>query len=58
MTASPRLLTADMPAQQALEYLSDNKITCAFVIERAAPVNTRVPVGIVHVHDLLRLSLR
>ena len=58
MTASPRLLLADMPAQQALEYLNENRITCAFVIEESAPVNTRVPIGIVHVHDLLRLSLR
>lgn len=56
MTPGPRLLATDMPAQQALEYFNENQITCAFVIDRPAPVNTNVPMGIVHVHDLLRLS--
>jgi arabinose-5-phosphate isomerase len=56
MTPAPRMLSTDMPAEEALAYLNENHITCAFVIDRTAPVNTNVPTGIIHVHDLLRLS--
>jgi hypothetical protein len=37
--------------------LNENQITCAFVMERNAPVNTDVPIGIVHIHDFLRIGL-
>jgi len=57
MTADPKTLTTDMVADEALQFLHNNQITCAFVIERNAPVNTSAPVGIVHVHDLLRAGL-
>lgn len=57
MTPDPIALTADMLAEEALKLLNDNKITGAFVIEPNAPVNTNVPVGIVHIHDFLRLGL-
>jgi hypothetical protein len=46
-----------MLAEKALQYLNENKITCAFVMEPNAPVNTNVPVGIVQVHDFLRIGL-
>ena len=57
MTPDPIALTADMLAEEALKVLNENKITGAFVIEANAPVNTNVPVGIVHIHDFLRLGL-
>ena len=57
MTADPITLNANRLAEEALKLLNDNKITGAFVIEPNAPVNTNVPIGIVHIHDFLRLGL-
>ena len=57
MTPSPKTLTADTLAEDALEFLNRRKITCAFVIEPDAPVNPQSPVGIVHIHDFLRVGL-
>lgn len=57
MTPNPITVDASMVAEEALQVLNDNKITGAFVIERNAPVNTNVPVGIVHIHDFVRLGL-
>lgn len=57
MTADPITVSANMLAEDALQLLNDNQITGAFVIEPDAPVNTNVPVGIVHIHDFLRLGL-
>jgi arabinose-5-phosphate isomerase len=57
MTADPITVSASMLAEEALQLLNDNQITGAFVIEPEAPVNTNVPVGIVHIHDFLRLGL-
>lgn len=57
MTPNPITVDAGMLAEEALQVLNDNKITGAFVIERDAVVNTNVPVGIVHIHDFVRLGL-
>ena len=57
MTPSPKTVMSDALAEEALHFLNENKITCAFVMERDAPVNTYTPVGIVHIHDFLRLGL-
>jgi len=57
MTPNPKTVMSDVAAEEALQFLNENKITCAFVMERAAPVNTDVPVGIVHIHDFLRIGL-
>lgn len=57
MTTNPVTVDADMFAEDALQVLNDNKITGAFVIEPNTPVNTNVPIGIVHIHDFLRLGL-
>ena len=57
MTVDPKTVISDMVAEDALQFLNDNEITCAFVMERHAPVNTRVPIGIVHIHDFLRIGL-
>lgn len=50
MTANPKTLTLDMMAPVALEMLS-GQITAAFVVE------DKKPVGIVHLHDLLRAGV-
>jgi len=57
MTPRPKTLMCDALAEEALHFLNENEITCAFVMERNAPVNTDVPVGIVHIHDFLRIGL-
>lgn len=56
MTPNPITLDASMLAEEALRVLNHNEITGAFVIEQNAPVNTNVPVGIVHIHDFVRLG--
>jgi arabinose-5-phosphate isomerase len=57
MTSSPKTVPSDALAEDVLHFLNDNKITCAFVIDRNAPVNTGVPIGIIHIHDFLRIGL-
>jgi arabinose-5-phosphate isomerase len=57
MTSNPKTVDTEMLAEKALQYINENKITCAFVMEPNAPVNTNVPVGIVQVHDFLRIGL-
>ncbi len=56
MTQAPKVIPADMPAGEALIFLNDNKITAAFVVEDAE-VGPRLPLGIIHIHDLLRHGL-
>ncbi len=48
---SPQTITADSMAAQALARMSDAKITCMFVVEE------RRPVGVLHIHDLLRAGV-
>lgn len=57
MTNSPKTVSSDALAEEVLLFLNDSKITSAFVLDRNAHVNTGVPIGIVHVHDFLRIGL-
>lgn len=68
MTPRPKMLRADMAAEDALRFLNDAQITCAFVVgedgpncavvedEMVATIN-QIPVGIIHLHDFLRAGL-
>ncbi|WP_374282434.1 SIS domain-containing protein [Novosphingobium sp.] len=56
MTSSPKVIPADMPAGEALVFLNDSKITAAFVVEDPT-TGPQVPLGIIHIHDLLRHGL-
>jgi len=56
MTPAPKVIAADMLAADALQFLNDNQITAAFVVEDSA-LGPQPPLGIVHIHDLLRLGL-
>lgn len=56
MTPAPKVIPAEMPAGEALVFLNDNKITAAFVIDDPA-AGPQVPLGIIHIHDLLRHGL-
>ncbi|MGI9387961.1 MAG: KpsF/GutQ family sugar-phosphate isomerase, partial [Methyloligellaceae bacterium] len=51
MTASPKTVKPDMLASAALELINASSITALFVVENDKPV------GIIHVHDLLRLGV-
>jgi arabinose-5-phosphate isomerase len=48
MTRKPKTVRPDQLASEALEVINSMKITALFVVEGERPV------GIVHVHDLLR----
>jgi arabinose-5-phosphate isomerase len=51
MTARPKTAKPRMLASAALEMINASRITALFVVERGKPV------GIVHVHDLLRAGV-
>ena len=51
MTKKPKATAPDMLASAALEMLNDSRITALFVLDKGKPV------GIVHIHDLLRAGV-
>jgi len=51
MTRNPKVATPDMLAARAIDVINTSGITALFVVEDARPV------GIVHIHDLLRLGV-
>jgi arabinose-5-phosphate isomerase len=51
MTKMPKTIRPDLLASEALEILNSLKITALFVVEAG------VPIGIVHMHDLLRAGV-
>jgi arabinose-5-phosphate isomerase len=51
MTRRPKALRGDQLASEALELLNSSKITAAIVIDHGKPI------GIVHLHDLLRAGV-
>jgi arabinose-5-phosphate isomerase len=51
MTAAPKTIAPGALAAEALKLMNDNQITVLFVVE------DRRPVGILHIHDLLRAGV-
>jgi arabinose-5-phosphate isomerase len=51
MTAAPKTVSPDLLASAALEIINASAITTLFVVEDGRPV------GIIHVHDLLRAGV-
>ena len=51
MTPAPKTVTPDLLASAALEMINASKITALFVVENGRPV------GIIHIHDLLRAGV-
>jgi arabinose-5-phosphate isomerase len=51
MTATPTTVSPDMLAAAAVDLLNQQRITAAFVVENGKPI------GIVHMHDLLRVGV-
>ena len=56
MTPDPKLIPIETAAKDALAFLNANQITAAFVFSGAADGPVR-PLGIIHIHDLLRFEL-
>jgi len=52
MTASPRTVPPETMAAEALRLMNERAITALFVVDRGGR-----PVGILHVHDLLRAGV-
>jgi arabinose-5-phosphate isomerase len=52
MTPGPKTVTADLLASAALELINASSITALFVVEEGGR-----PVGIIHIHDLLRAGV-
>ena len=52
MTHAPKTIDPDALASEALAQLNQLKITSLFVID-----GERRPVGLIHIHDLLRIGL-
>jgi arabinose-5-phosphate isomerase len=50
MTKNPKVIPPDTIADGAIKLMQDSKITNLFVCENAKPV------GIIHIHDLLKIS--
>lgn len=55
MTANPRTIKEDALAEEAVALMSLHKprITCLFVLDEAA----NKPVGLIHIHDCIRVGL-
>lgn len=52
MTVSPKTIGPDALTGEALEILNAASITCIFVIDDEAK-----PIGLIHIHDLLRIGV-
>jgi len=54
MTANPTTIGPDALAEQAVAVMNRRKITCLFVVD---PAGSRNAVGLLHIHDCLRVGL-
>lgn len=68
MTRQPKVVRAGMAAEDALRFINDAQITCVFVVAEDEPncavveggalaLGNQIPIGIIHMHDFLRLGL-
>ncbi|MCZ4090377.1 MULTISPECIES: KpsF/GutQ family sugar-phosphate isomerase [Sinorhizobium] len=52
MSHNPRVIKGDVLASAAMEFMQEHKVTVLFLIDDAG-----LPVGILHIHDLLRAGV-
>ena len=52
MTKRPKMISDELPLLDAITMMNKNKITCLFISKNISP---KKPIGIIHVHDCLRL---
>lgn len=53
MTCDPKVIGSETTVEEAVAFLNSNKITAAFVVDSPGDAKP-IPIGIVHIHDLLR----
>ncbi|WP_295492077.1 SIS domain-containing protein [Sphingorhabdus sp. EL138] len=56
MSVAPKMIADNVLAEEALGFLNEHGITCAFVVSEDDPHGSQQLVGIIHVHDFLRLG--
>ncbi len=54
MTSAPTTIAPDALAEEAVAIMNQRKITCLFVVE---PDGDGQPLGLLHIHDCLRVGL-
>lgn len=54
MTPNPTTISPDALAEEAVAIMNQRKITCLFVVD---PNTSPVPLGLLHIHDCLRVGL-
>jgi arabinose-5-phosphate isomerase len=54
MTRNPRTIAPDALAEAAVGVMNERKITCLFVVD---PVQPGKAIGLLHIHDCLRVGL-
>ncbi|RDL47462.1 Arabinose 5-phosphate isomerase KdsD [Ensifer sp. M14] len=52
MSRNPRVVRGDVLASAAMEFMQDHKVTVLFLVD-----DDGLPVGILHIHDLLRTGV-
>ncbi|MDK1493273.1 KpsF/GutQ family sugar-phosphate isomerase [Sinorhizobium sp. 7-81] len=52
MSHNPRVIKGDVLASAAMEFMQEHKVTVLFLVDDAG-----LPVGILHIHDLLRAGV-
>ncbi|RVP94678.1 KpsF/GutQ family sugar-phosphate isomerase [Sinorhizobium meliloti] len=52
MSRNPRVVRSDVLASAAMEFMEEHQVTVLFLVDEA-----RAPVGILHIHDLLRAGV-
>lgn len=57
MTRNCTTITADMLAARALGIMEDRKITSLVVVDAQAVDGKKMPVGVLHMHDILRAGV-
>jgi arabinose-5-phosphate isomerase len=55
MTTAPKMIQASLLAQEALSLMQAHQITSLFVVDN---LETKTPVGLVHIHDFLKGGFR
>lgn len=66
MTSQPKVVRDGMAAEDALRFINDAQVTCVFVVAEDEPcaivegglaIGNQIPIGIIHMHDFVRLGL-
>ncbi|PLU61199.1 KpsF/GutQ family sugar-phosphate isomerase, partial [Sinorhizobium medicae] len=52
MSRNPRVIKGDVLASAAMEFMEEHQVTVLFLVDEAG-----APVGILHIHDLLRAGV-